>query len=301
MRKFFFFILLGAAAIAAPLTAQAKTNVFACEPEWAALAEEIGGKHVKTYSATHARQDPHHIRARPSLLAKMRQSELVICSGAALEVGWLPILLQKAGRDATRPGGAYYIEAANLVPVLQQRNYVDRSMGDVHPQGNPHTHLNPYNILIVADALSDRLQRLDSKNAPEIQARHADFTQRWNVAIASWERRAAPLRGKKVVEHHMSWAYLLDWLGMESIAQLEPKPGLPPTARHLEEVLRLARRTPPALIMRTPYDPDDAGEWLSEKTGTPAVVLPFTIGGHKRATDLFSLFEVTLDILEQAQ
>ncbi|PJF20502.1 MAG: zinc ABC transporter substrate-binding protein, partial [Phototrophicales bacterium] len=129
--------------ISHPAYANDKVNVFACEPEWAALASAIGGDKVKTFAATSARQDPHHVRAKPSLIAAMRRADLVVCSGAGLEIGWLPILLEKAGNTNTTPGSDGYLLAASYVPVLEKPTRLDRADGDVHPEGNPHVHLNP--------------------------------------------------------------------------------------------------------------------------------------------------------------
>ena len=296
MRAFIYLFAMGGLLCAAP--SFAKTHVFACEPEWAALVDHIGGDDVKSYAATHAMQDPHHIRARPSLLAKMRKSDMVICSGAALEIGWLPILQQKAGKASTRPDGAFYIEAAQHIPVLNKQNRVDRSMGDVHPQGNPHVHLNPHHIATMAAVVNEKLQQLDAKNAVAIQARYTQFITAWHAAIAVWEQRAATFHGKHIIIHHASWMYLSEWLGLTETAMLEPVPGLPPTAKHLHDVVHHDDISHVSAIIRTPYDPEDASLWLSEKTGIPAIVLPYTVGGDDNVTDLFSLFDVTLTRLE---
>lgn len=284
-----------------PLNAVAAINVFACEPEWKALAEEIGGASVKATSATTAFIDPHYIRAKPSLIAAIRKADLVICSGAGLEAGWLPILLQKSGHARLQPGQDGFLLAADYVPMLEKPVTVDRSMGDVHPEGNPHIHLNPHNIALVAAELNTRLQRIDSAEAPAIQKRYTDFAARWIKAIQTWEQQAAPLAGKPVVVHHPSWVYLLDWLKMESLASLEPKPGIPPTATHLEDVLQKTRTMPPYVIIRTPYETADASEWLADKIGAPAIQLPYTVGGDEKSADLFGLFDRTIALLNGAK
>ena len=298
MKTAFQILMLAAVLLtAAPGSAPAKVRVFACEPEWAALAEAVGGEYVTAYAATHARQDPHHIRARPSLIAKMRRADLVLCSGAGLEVGWLPILLQKAGNARVQPGGQFHLLAAETVPVLEGPETVDRSMGDIHPEGNPHVHLNPHNIPMVAEALAQRLQALDPANAANIRKRHGDFSARWRQATLTWERQAAILKGKRIITHHKSWSYLIDWLGLRLVNTLEPKPGIPPNARHLEIVLQQVKGLPVLAIIRTPFAPADGSRWLSEKTGITDLVLPYTVGGSDRATDLFSLFGHTLERL----
>lgn len=277
--------------------AQAELEVFACEPEWASLAEEIGGERVEAFSATHASQNPHHIRARPSLIAKAGRADMVFCSGAGLEVGWLPILLRRA-KASVQPGQPGHLMAADFVPVLEKATTVDRSMGDVHPEGNPHVHLNPDNVLLVARELESRLALIDPDGAEVYRGNMQDFADRWGRALATWRDSASGLRGKSVVVHHKSFSYLLDWLGIKVVAALEPKPGLPPTARHLERLLQLLEGTEAVAIIRSPYDPAEASLWLSDKTGIAALELPYTVGND--SSDLFMLFTDTISGLREA-
>lgn len=300
MRRLFNISLMAGLALLLAVPAwAAKINVFACEPEWASLAEEIGGESVETFAATNARQDPHYIRARPSLIAKMRKADLVVCSGAGLEVGWLPVLFQKAGNAKVQPGGSGYLMAAEFVPVLEKPSQVDRSMGDVHPEGNPHVHLNPHNILLVAKEMAHRLKIIDGANATNYQARLENFADRWQQAAGSWEKRTAKLKGKRIITHHRAWSYLIDWLGLDLVNTLEPKPGIPATTGHLESLLQQVRGTKVLAIIRTPYAPDKASEWLAAKSTIPAVVLPYTIGGETGVDDLFALFDRSLVHLEE--
>ncbi len=298
MIKFLALVLAGSLCVT-PLVAEAKINVFACEPEWAALAEELGGKRVQVFSATHAGQNPHYIRARPSLISRARNADLFVCSGGGLELGWLPLLLQKA-RTNVQPGAVGYVMASEYVPVIEKPVLVDRSMGDVHPEGNPHVHLNPHNVLLIAKELANRMKAIDATNADFFQNRMADFEVRWRQAIMRWEQEAKHLKGSSVVVHHKAFSYLNNWLGLNQIASLEPKPGIPPSARHLEGLLQELRSDVADIIIRTPYEPDDASEWLSEKTGTPALVLPYTVGGDAEARDLFTLFDRSLALLKGA-
>jgi len=284
----------------APAYAEDQLNVFACEPEWASLAREIGGDKVEAFAATTARQDPHHIRAKPSLIAAIRRADLVVCSGAGLEIGWLPVLQQKAGTSNTQRGSEGYLAAANYVPMLERPTRLDRADGDVHPEGNPHVQLNPHNIALVATELSNRLATLDAANASVYQSNYENFIERWQEAMVRWENEATDLKDVPVVVHHKSFTYLLDWLHMEEVGSLEPKPGIPPTSAYLEELLRSLRDQSARFILRTPYEPDDASEWLSEKTGTPAIVLPFTVGGDDQSVDLFGLFDSTIATLTGA-
>lgn len=278
--------------------ARAKINVFACHPEWAALAQEVGGENLEIFSATHAGQNPHYIRARPSLISKIRGADMVICSGASLEVGWLPLLVQKAGGNV-QPGKTGYLLAADFVETLEKPERLDRSMGDIHPEGNPHVQLNPRNILAVADELVSRLVVLDRENAGVYRENLRDFSARWKKAMRRWETQAAPLRGKYVVTHHQSWIYLIDWIGLRRAGTLEPKPGIPPSGSHLSALVSEVQDKGAFAIIRTVYDPDDASEWLSRKTGIPAAELPQTVGAVEGTDDLFSLFDRIVEELRK--
>lgn len=285
-----------------PLGAQADLDILACEPEWAALADEIGGDKVKTSSATNPLQDPHYIQARPSLISKVRRADLIICSGAQLEIGWLPMLLQRGNNPSVTPPAPGFLEASSYVSRLDVTGSTDRSQGDMHPQGNPHVQTNPHNVRLVAKAVAERLAQLDVRNAEFYRQRLADFTQRWDAAIAVWEERAVELRGKRVIAHHKSWIYLEDWLGLVEVATLEPVPGVPPTATHLSTLLRRFGGDEHAdFIIRAPFQNEKSSRWLSERTGIPAVMLPLTVGGSDQATDLFRFFDDIIDRLLSAQ
>ena len=289
-------VLLTAIPLMAMITrpAAAAINVFACEPEWGALATALGGDLVSVYTATTAFQDPHHIQARPSLIAKLRRADLLVCTGSQLEIGWLPVLLRQAGNNRVQPGQPGNFAATDYVTMLDKPISVDRSQGDVHPGGNPHIQTDPRNIAKVAKALADTLAQIDVTHNAEYSGRYQDFDKRWQAALARWKQEAAPLHGVKVVVHHKAWAYLLDWLDMQEVAALEPKPGVPPSAGHLSEVLAHLRTQPAKMVIRAAYQEGRPDEWLSEHAHIPVVVLPFTVGGTDAAKDLFGLYDDTI-------
>lgn len=288
--------------VLAPFAARAELDVFACEPEWAALTVEIGGELVEAESATTALQDPHYIQARPSLIADVRSADLVVCSGAELEIGWLPMLLRKANNPDVLPGNPGYFEASLFVQRLGATGSVDRAKGDIHPQGNPHVQTNPHNVALIARALAERMAELDPENAAAYESGYDDFKARFDEAIVKWEARAAPLAGTRVITHHKSWIYLEDWLGLTEVENLEPVAGLPPTAGHLSQLVSRFGDDGADLVIRSPYQDSRASEWLSERTGIPAIVLPLTVGGTEGATDLFTLYDDIIDrLLEAAQ
>jgi zinc/manganese transport system substrate-binding protein len=293
--------LLFAALLAAWLpSAHAALNVFATVPEWGALAEELGGDKVKVYTATNALQDPHHIEARPSLIARARSADLVVATGAELEIGWLPLVLQQAGNPRVQPGTPGYFEAASAVNLLDKPQRLDRAEGDVHPFGDPHIQGDARNIARVAAPLSARMAQLDPANAAHYQSRYQSFSQRWNEAIARWEKQAAPLKGVPVVVSHKGFTYLEVWLGLKEVAALEPKPGIEPTTSHLSDVLATLQRQPAKMILRAAYQSDRPSQWLAERAKIPVVTLPFTVGGTEGARDLFGLFDDTLARLLKA-
>lgn len=278
----------------------ATLSVFTCEPEWAALVTELGGERISTYSATTAQQDPHRIEARPSLIARVRNADLVICSGAELEIGWLPLLLRKAGNAAVMPGQTGYLEAASLIQRLDIPSHVDRSMGDIHASGNPHVHLNPHHIITVSKVVAQRLAELDPDGASDYQQRQADFLARWQQAIAHWQTQAASLKGVRVLVHHKDWLYLFDWLGIIIAGTLEPKPGLPTTVGHLVNLKRQQEKSPAKMIVHAAYQSNRAAQRMSQLSGIPIVELPYTVGGADQAQDLFGLFNVTTERLLEA-
>lgn len=282
----------------APL-ARADLAVFACEPEWGALARVLGGDRVTVKVATTARQDPHRIEARPSLIAAMRRADLAICSGAELEVGWLPLLQRRSGNPAVQEGAPGMLYAASLVERLGIPERVDRSMGDVHPSGNPHVHLDPHRLARIAQRTGERMATLDPERAGHYRVRTARFLRDWKTARDEWQARARKLRGLRIVVHHDNWRYLEEWLGLERVAELEPKPGVPPTPSHIVS-LRERAANADAIVHAAYVNPRPARR-LSELTGLPVLELPYTVGGADGADDLFGLFEVTLARLESVR
>jgi zinc/manganese transport system substrate-binding protein len=288
------FALLVTPLVLLTLPAQAALRVFACEPEWGALAQELGGNLVEVSVATSALQDPHQIQAKPSLIARARNADLVVCTGAELEIGWLPVLLQQSGNARVQPGQSGNFAAADFVRKLDVPGQLDRSQGDVHAAGNPHIQTDPRNIARVATALGARLQQVDAAHASQYAQRLADFSQRWQQAMLRWSAQAAPLKGAAVVSQHKAFVYLYDWLGMKEVAVLEPKPGVEPTASHLQQVLASLKNAPARMTLYSAYQDPKPAEWLSKNAGVPAVKIPFTVGGTEGAKDLFGLFDDTL-------
>ena len=274
--------------------AYADLRVFATVPEWGALAEALGGDKVKVYTATTGLQDPHRIQARPSLIANARNANLLVATGAGLEAGWLPLTLRESNNPAIQGGQPGYFEASAYVRMLNVPPVVDRTMGDVHAEGNPHIQTDPRNLLPIARALSARIAQLDPENAAYYRARGEQFQKDWQANLARWQKEAAPLRGVKVWVQHDGYPYMNQWLALNQVGVLEPRPGIEASSKQLADLLIRQQTLQGRMIIASAYMNDAPAKWFSEKAGIPEVVLPFTVGGNDHARSLSGLYDETL-------
>lgn len=277
----------------------AEIRVFSCEPEWTALAQELGAGQLDIFTATTAQQDPHYIQPRPSLIAKARRAELLICTGAELESGWLPLLLRKAGNGKILPGQNGHFMAADQVDLLDKPAALDRSQGHIHAQGNPHFHLSPHRVAQVAKALHQRLIQLDAAHTDVYEKAYRQFDTRWQQAIQNWEEQAQPLAGQSLVSYHNAWRYLADWLELDISNHLEPKPGMPPSTEHLSQLVTKIQHNRPLAIIHASHQNPRAALWLSNKTGISSLQLPYTVGSNEHSDNLFNLYQNILDQLTE--
>jgi len=284
-------------------TAQAgATTVFACEPEWAALVRVLL-PNAKVHVATHAKQDPHHIEARPALIAQMRSADLAVCTGAALEAGWLPILQQRSANRKVQDGQAGMFYAADHVSLIDPRPVtLNPFAGDVHPEGNPHLHADPRRVAQAAKALAERMATLFPAQASDVAARHKAWDERWQRHIARWSQQGRLLKGRKVAGQHTTFGYLWHWLGIEMVADLEPKPGMPPTPGHLGALRDGLLTDPPAAIVVAGYQDDRSARWLAQQLQgkAPLLVLPATLDDASHPEALERWFDRILSELSAA-
>jgi len=287
-------VLAVAAAVALASPAHAALNVFACEPEWGALATELGGDDVSVFVATTARQDPHQIQARPALIARLRSADIAVCTGAELEIGWMPVLLRQSSNAKVQPGNPGYFEATQQVRLLEVPTRLDRAEGDIHPGGNPHVQTDPRDMRVIAAALAQRLAQIDPAHAAIYVQRAKAFDDKLGQAIQRWQAEAAPLKGVNIVIYHKAWIYLFDWLGMNEVATIEPKPGVPPGGAYLAQLLDDIPKRQARMIIYAAYQDPRAPDFIAEKTHIPAVMLPFTVGGTDAAKDLFGFYDDTI-------
>jgi len=285
-----FLLLLGTQQVYAAL------NILACEPEWAALATEIGGAHIKVSSATTAMQDPHHIQARPSLIAKARKADMVICSGAGLEAGWLPVLLQKSANPEIQPGKPGYFVATEHVELLGKDG---TDPNNLHAAGNPHVHFDPQRVLVIATALADVMAQIDNDHASQYHDNLRDFSDSWNMSIRQWQLALSKITGRIVIVHHDSWIYLLQWAGVKQLATLEPQHGVAPSASHLAGLLKQLKNQHADLIIRSGYEEKRPSRWLSEKSGVPVVSIPFSVSEYRTKGSLKRWMDEVINHLVQ--
>ncbi|MFH4688251.1 zinc ABC transporter substrate-binding protein [Vibrio diabolicus] len=283
----------GSAIISSPALA---LNIFVCEPEWKAFLESHA-PNATIYSATTAKQDPHYVQARPSLIAKMRQADMAMCSGAELEVGWLPMLQNRSGNSAVQNGAQSMIYATDFVRMLDSHDHVDRSMGDIHAHGNPHVQFAANDMIPLSRKVTERLKAIDPDNAQSYQVNGMKFRAQWQKKLNEWEQKAQPLQGKRVVGYHSTYRYLFDWLGTVQVADLEPKPGISPTTSHLQSLTKLDADSFDAIVYSSHQDQRPA-KWLQEHTDKPVIQLPLTVSEGESLDEMYDqVIDDLLDVL----
>jgi len=274
-------------------------NIFSCQPDWVSLVNEHAPD-AKVFSATTAYQDPHFIQARPSLIAKMRKADLVICSGAEQEIGWLPELQRQSRNSRVMAGsdGLFYV--TDYVKMLDKRDNVDRALGDVHAHGNPHVQFAIADMVAVSKALAQRLALVDEANASQYKKNALAFQDKWQQSMQVWQQKTASLEGKKIVGYHGTYRYLFAWLGIQQVADLEPKPGVSPTTAHLNSLASFNAEQAYAIVYST-HQSHNAANWLAKRTALPVIALPQSVGGSEAALDLFSLIDSSINALLAVQ
>lgn len=271
---------------------QAKLNVVATLPDYGAIAEAIGGDLVKVTSLARGTEDPHFIDARPSFIRVLNQADVLIEGGAEMEVGWLPPLVNNARNSkilGDAPGHVLMSRGIQLLDVPS--GPVDRSMGDVHPGGNPHFTHDPANGRIMAAQLAEAFGKLEPANAAKFNANRIAFNARLDAKLAEWTKLMEPFRGTKVATYHKSYDYFATRFGLEIVGQIEPKPGIEPSATHVSALIPRLRQAGVKLVLIEPNRPRRTPQQIATAVGAKVVVLPGMVGGHERIKDYFDLFD----------
>jgi len=288
-------LLLGVA------TARAELKVVASLPDFGAIAEAIGGKAVDVTTIARGSEDPHFVDARPSFVRVLNKADLLIEGGADLEAGWLPTLVTAARNAKIQGTGKGHLVLSRFVKLIDVPTApVDRSMGDVHPTGNPHYWLDPRNGKIIAEKIAATLSELDPKNAETYRGNLAAFTKKLDAKWPEWQKKLESLRGAKIITYHKTYEYLAAAFGLEVIAQLEPKPGIEPSATHIAQLVQRAKEAGVKFVIIEPYRPRRSAEQVAEAVGARMVVLPDKTGSTPEAKDYFSLFDAIVRRLTEA-
>ena len=283
------------------ITVRAELNVVASLPDFGAIAEAIGGKAVTVTTIARGSEDPHFVDARPSFVRVLNKADLLIESGADLEAGWLPTLVTAARNAKIQGTGKGHLVLAPSMKLIDVPNApVDRSMGDVHPTGNPHFWLDPRNGKIIAQRIAGALSELDPKNAALYEKNRSAFESKIDAKWPEWEKKLESLRGAKLITYHKTYEYLAAAFGFEVVAQLEPKPGIEPSATHIAHLVQQARSGGVKFVIIEPYRPRKSAEQVAEAIGARMLVLPDKTGSIPQASDYVSLFDAIVLRLTQA-
>lgn len=289
-------------AVAGPVEAAKKLKVVTTTQDLASIAQMIGGDRVSVEPLAKGYQDPHFVDAKPSYLIKLRQADVFVEVGRDLEIGWAPGLLNNARNSKILPGGAGFVDASNGVKILEVGGRVGREMGDVHPLGNPHYWLDPENALPIAANIREAFARNDPAGRAAYESRYAEFQRQLQGRIAGWKKRAAALKlaGMKVVTYHRSWPYYAQAFGLQVMDYVEPRPGVPPTPKHVQELTDLMKTQGVKLLIVEPYFDPKLASRVAKNAGAAVVILPPSVGATPAASDYFSLFDAQLALIEKA-
>ncbi len=282
-------------------SAFAKLKVVATTPDLAAIAREVGGDRIEVSHIVRPDQEPHSLEPKPSFSVILNQADLLIEIGLELESGWLPILLTQSRNPKIQPGQMGHLTVTKNLRILEiPTGPIDRSMGDVHPDGNPHYTLDPRNGLIIAKTIEERLAALDPPNAATYGSNLAVFVERLARKIKGWERDLAPLRGTKLISFHKDFSYFMDWSGLVIAELIELRPGIPPSPAHILSLVDLIQRDKISLIVTEYFCDPKPGREISRKTGVKNIHLPAATGGDGTAPIYETLFDTVVARLKEA-
>lgn len=284
MNKFLLLLLL-------PLTLFAHLNIAVSYPYIGALTKAIGGDHINSVVLAKGNWDPHFVVPRPSLISKVRSADALIMNGAQLEIGWLPPLIDRAANPKAKVGASTFLNLSHYVELIDKPALVDRSGGDVHPDGNPHFHLDPKNILILAKTIEEFLISIDREHSSVYEKNYEEFEKRWSAKIERWKEKMADKKGIKVIQYHDNLAYFNKAYGLQSIGTIEPLPGIPPSSRHTIDLIELIKKEKPCCILHDVYHSTKTAKFISSKSGIEIVLMPHDIEALESIGDLSALFD----------
>jgi zinc/manganese transport system substrate-binding protein len=298
MKPLLLLTVLGSLVV--PRVAAAKVHVVTTIETFADLARKVGGDRVEVKALSHGYMDPHFVEPKPSLVIDLNRAELLVHVGLELEIGWLPPLVLGSRNEKITLGQPGNLDASTQIPVLDvPATKVDRSLGDIHPQGNPHYWIPPENAAIIAREIAERLETIDPAGKAAYEANLGKFQAELAQRRAGWEKRAAALRGTKIVTYHKSWSYVSKWLGLQEVGYVEPKPGIPAPPSHIAQLIGFMRREGVKLILMESFYPRNTVELVADKAGARALVMPSDVGATAEIKDYWALVDAVVQKLTQ--
>jgi len=274
-----------------PLTLLAHLNIAVSYPYIGALTKTIGGEHINTIVLAKGNWDPHFIVPRPSLIANVRNADALIMNGGQLEIGWLPPLINRAGNPKASTGAKTFLNLSHHVELINKPAAVDRKDGDVHPDGNPHFHLDPENILHLADVIKKFLVSIDGEHKDIYEKNYAEFLSMWKSKMDEWDKKMSDKKGLKVIQFHDNLAYFNKRYGLQNIGTIEPLPGIPPSSKHTIGIIELIKNEKPCCILHDVYHSTKTADFISDRTGIKIVLMPHDIEALENIDSLATLFE----------
>lgn len=283
-------------------TSHAALKIVTTTQDLAALAEAVGGELVEVQSLTSGTSDPHFAVAKPSMIRKVFRADLLLIIGADMEIGWLPPLLQSARNVRVRPGNPGHLDLSSAVPILGKLSGpVSRALGDVHAKGNPHYWLDPRNGVHIARAIATRLGELDPEHAADYERRFLAFARTLDDKLLGWREELAYLENKPVIAYHTSFVYLADVFGFRIVDEVEPKPGIAPSAASLSTLLARIKTDDIGVLIMEPYYERRSARYLNEQTGIRIAVLPQSVGARKGIDSYFELFDAIVIVFKEVE
>lgn len=282
-------LLLVLTMLAVPLTASAKVTVVGTLPVFTSIAKEVGGDRVEAKSLARPNQDPHFLDAKPTFVVALSQADLLIHGGLELEIGWLPPILVQARNPKINSNTPGNVDLSQGLPILEiPQGQVDRSAGDVHPSGNPHFWLDPQNARIMAVNIARHLKEIDPQGKHQYEQNLNTFLKTLNEKITQWGQETAKLRGKRIMSYHKGLSYLADWTGLEVVGTIESRPGIPPSSKHVDDLLMKIPHLQIKAIFMESFYPRKVPEYIARKANIPLVEIPVDVGeeGTKNYFDL---------------
>jgi len=301
MKSLLRYLLLLIFGLPAAAPAFADLKVATSLTDLASVAQFVGGKHVSAQSLCRGYEDPHFVPAKPSLMKAIQHADVYVSTGLELDSGWLPLVLPGSRNPRIQPGAKGFVDASEGVKVLEKPvGTVSRAEGDVHPLGNPHYYLDPKALEVVADHLAEVFSRLDPANAADYAANAKAFDEKMEASLSKWEKELEPYKGTAIVPYHKNFIYFIDRFGLKEFVNVEPKPGIPPTPRHIAELAEQMKKSGVKVVVYQPYYKADASKQVASRAGGTAVEVATEVGGLPGTDDVFSKFDTLVSSLAGA-